>query len=133
MLGENIGEGKGKRTGRRVITTHPHFKIEVSFEDVTTLLGVEGMNIGTYVSWQKPDGSLAGEGEGVFATMDGETVTWRGVGVGRFGAGGSVSYRGCVSYSTPSEKLSKLNTFAAAFEFDIDGAGETHSKFWEWK
>jgi len=133
MLGEIIGEGTGKRTGRRVLATDPHFKIEVSFEDMTKLLGFDGMNIGTYVSWPKPDGSLHGEGEGVFATMDGEMVTWKGIGVGRFGPAGSVSYRGCLSYTTTSQKLATLNTFAAAFEFEVDGAGSTHSKFWEWK
>src|SRR5579863_2648427 len=84
MLGEVIGEGKGKRSGRRVIATEPAFKIEVSFADVSKLLGVPGMNIGTYVSHPKPDGSLGGLGEGVFATMEGETVTWQGLGVGQF-------------------------------------------------
>jgi hypothetical protein len=133
MLGENIGEGKGKRTGRRVVSTTPHFKIEVSFEDMTTLLGAQGMNIGTYVSGPKPDGSIHGEGEGVFQTMEGDLVTWRGIGVGRFGAAGSVSYRGCVSYTTTSQKLARLNTIASVFEFEVDGAGNTQSKFWEWK
>jgi len=133
MLGEIIGEGRGKRTARRVLCTDPHFKIEVSFEDMTKLLGVDGMNIGTYVSWPKADGSLHGEGEGVFATMDGDMVTWKGIGVGRFGAAGSVSYRGTVSYSTSSQKLAKLNAYAAVFEFEVDGPGNTQSKFWEWK
>ena len=133
MLGENIGEGQGKRTGRRVLCTDPHFKIEVSFEDMTTLLGLGGMNIGTYVSWPKPDGSVHGEGEGVFQTMSGDMATWKGIGVGQFGAGGSISYRGCVSYFTSSQKLAKLNTYSAAFEFEVDAAGNTHSKFWEWK
>src|SRR5438128_192137 len=117
MLGEQIGEGRGKRTARRVVCTEPIFKVEVSFEDMTKLLGVDGMNIGTYLSWPKPDGSLHGEGEGVFATVDGEMVTWKGIGVGRFGAAGAVGYRGMLSYSTRSQKLAKLNTIAGVFEF----------------
>ena len=133
MLGENIGEGRGKRTGRRVIATEPQFKVEVSFEEMARLLGVEGMNIGTYVSYSKPDGSLHGHGEGVFATMDGDTVTWKGIGVGRFGAAGAVSYRGAMSFSTKSQKLARLNTCAVVFEFEVDGSGNTQSKFWEWK
>jgi hypothetical protein len=88
MLGEQIGEGRGKRTARRVVGTEPSYSIEVSFEDLTTLLGVQGMTIGTYVSGGKPDGSLHGSGEGVWATLDGEMVTWKGIGVGKFGAGG---------------------------------------------
>jgi hypothetical protein len=133
MLGEQIGEGQGKRTARRVVCTEPRFKVEVSFEDMTKLLGIEGMNIGTYVSSSKPDGSLHGEGEGVFATANGEMVTWKGIGIGRFGAAGAVSYRGCLSYSTASQKLAKLNSVAAVFEFEVDANGNTHSKFWEWK
>jgi hypothetical protein len=133
MLGEQIGQGKGKRTGRRVVSTDSPFRIEVSFEDMTTLLGVQGMTIGTYVSGPKPDGSLHGDGQGVWATMDGETVTWKGVGIGKFGAGGSVSYRGCLSYSTSSTKLARLNGLAGIFEFEVDGDGNTVSKIWEWK
>src|SRR5664279_1165003 len=98
MLGELIAEGTGKRTGRRVITVTPQFVVEASFEDLTKMMGVDGMNIGTYTSIAKPDGSLHGEGQGVFATQAGDIVTWRGIGVGRFGEGGAVSYRGVLSY-----------------------------------
>ena len=133
MLGEQIGEGRGKRTARRVVATEPTFSVEVSFEDAHKLLGVDGMNIGTYTSGNKPDGSLYGEGKGVFATMDGDIVTWTGIGVGRLLAGGAVSYRGCLSYSTASAKLARLNSIAGVFEFDVDASGNTHSKIWEWK
>jgi hypothetical protein len=133
MLGTQIGEGQGRRTGRRVVCTEPHFKVEVSFEERTRLLGAEGINIGTYVSMVKPDGSLYGEGEGVFATLDGETVTWKGMGIGRFGAAGAVSYRGCLSYSTTSSKLAPINAVAGVFEFEVDPNGNTASKTWEWK
>ena len=133
MLGEQIGEGRGKRTGRRVVCTEPIYKVEVSFEDMSKLLGFEGMNIGTYVSYPKPDGSLHGEGQGVFATMDGDMVTWKGIGIGHFNPGGAVSYRGALSYSTTSSKLARLNTFAAVFEFEVDANGSTVSKIWEWR
>jgi hypothetical protein len=133
MLGEQISEGRGKRTARRVLATEPTFSVEVSFEDTSKVLGVDGMNIGTYTAGNKPDGSLYGEGQGVFATMDGEIVTWKGIGIGRLLAGGAVSYRGCLSYSTPSAKLSRLNSIAGVFEFDVDASGNTHSKAWEWK
>ena len=133
MLGELIGEGKGKRTARRVVAIEPIFKVEVSFEDASTLSGVPGMNIGTYTSVPKPDGSLHGIGEGVFATIEGETVTWRGIGVGQFQEGGAVRYVGCLSFTTASTKLAHLNKIAGVFEFNVDGAGNTHSKNWEWK
>jgi hypothetical protein len=133
MLGELISEGRGKRTARRVLETDPQFSVEVSFEDTSKMLGVDGMNIGTYTSGNKPDGSLYGEGKGVFATMDGEIVTWKGIGIGRLLAGGAVSYRGCLSYSTASAKLARLKSIAGVFEFEVDATGNTHSKVWEWK
>ena len=133
MLGEVIAEGKGKRTARRVVGVEPTFKVEVSFEDVTTMLGVSGMNIGTYTSGSKPDGSLDGYGEGVFASMDGEIVTWKGIGAGKFQEAGAVRYVGCLSYSTSSARLARLNGIVGVFEFHVDATGNTVSKIWEWK
>jgi hypothetical protein len=83
MLGDVISQGQGKRTGRRVICTEPIFKVEVSFEETAKILGVDAIDIGTYVSHPKPDGSLHGLGEGVIATVEGEVVTWTGIGVGK--------------------------------------------------
>jgi hypothetical protein len=133
MVGDVIAEGHGKRTGRRVVSTEPNFTVEVSFEEVTKLLGVDGMNIGTYTSSNKPDGSLYGSGEGVFASVDGEFVTWKGMGVGRFQPGGNISYRGSLSYVTASAKLARINAMAGVFEFEVDMEGHTISKVWEWK
>jgi hypothetical protein len=71
--------------------------VEVSFEDLSN----------------KPDGSL-----------DGDIVTWKGIGAGRFLAGGAAACRGC---------LARLNTIAGVFEFEVDAEGNTHSQIWEWK
>jgi hypothetical protein len=132
MLGESIGESRGKRTGRRVLSTNP-FKVEVSLETSGTLLGIEVNEVITYWSEARADGSLYGEGQGVTITKDGETATWKGQGVGKIVSGGAVSYRGAVYYSTASPKLARLNAVAAVFEFDADANGNTHSKLWEWK
>ena len=134
MLGELIAEGHGKRTGRRVISTEGGtFKVEVSFEENGKILGFDTYDIGTYWSTVRPDGSLYGEGEGVVVTPDGAMATWKGGGVGRFGEGGSVHYRGAIYYSSASPKFARLNTCAAVFEFDVDPQGNTQSKNWEWK
>jgi hypothetical protein len=133
MLGEQIGETQGKRTGRRVLSTQGGvFDVEVSFEDRGKLLGHDVIQIGTYTSSPRPDGSLFGEGEGVVVTLEGDSVTWKGQGVGKILAGGSVSYRGAIYYSTSSPKFARLNTVAALFEFDVDPDGNTRSKLWEW-
>ena len=133
MLGEQIGESRGKRTARRVLSVDGGFKVEVSFESIGKLLGLDVNEVGTYCSASRPDGSLYGEGQGVVLLPDGEGVTWKGQGVGKFVGGGAVSYRGAVYYSSVSPKLARLNTVAAVFEFEVDAQGNTHSKLWEWK
>ncbi len=133
MLGEQVGEARGKRTGRRVLSVDGGFKVEVAFESKGKLLGADIMEIGTYWSESKPDGSLYGEGQGVVITQDGEVATWKGGGAGKFVGGGAVSYRGAIYYTTASQKLARLNGCAAVFEFDVDSEANTHAKIWEWK
>jgi|SRR5579871_1399638 len=132
-IGEVISEGKGKRTGRRIMATEPQFLVEVSFEETTKLLGIDGMNIGTYSSSNKPDGSIYGQGEGVFATMDGDFVTWHGMGVGHFLAGGAVNYKGAISFRTTAAKLDRVNGMAGVLEFEVAADGSTKSKTCELK
>ncbi len=131
MLGPQIAEGRGKRTGRRVIATEPQLKIEASVEETTTLIGIQGINLITYTATNKPDGSLHGEGEGVFATPDGQIVTWKGTGVGRFAEGGAVNYCGTISYTTSSQKFIRLNGLAGVFQFEVDAQGNTRSVTYE--
>jgi hypothetical protein len=133
MLGEQILELTGKRTGRRVLPTDVGFKVEVSFEDSGKLLGQQVNNMGTYWSGLRADGSLYGEGQGVVITQDGEVATWKGGGVGKLQSGGAVSYRGAVYYSTASAKLARLNSVALVFEFEVAADGTIRTKGWEWK
>ncbi len=131
MVGAQIAEGRGKRTSRRVLATEPTLRVEASVEEMATMLGVQGLSIITYVSTVKQDGSLYGEGEGVFAAPTGEMVTWKGIGVGRFSLDGSIRYTGSLSLNTSSPKLSSLNGISVVFEWDIDAQGNTHSKLFE--
>ena len=133
MLGEQIGELKGKRTARRVLSTDGGFKVEVSFESVGKLLGSDASEFATYCSAPRPDGTLYGEGQGVVMTKDGDMLTWKGQGIGRFTGVGAVSFRGAVYFSTASPKFARLNSVASIFEHDVDADGSTHSKLWEWK
>jgi hypothetical protein len=132
MLGDKIGETTGKRLVRRVLSVDP-LTAEVSFEDSGQMLGVPTTGIGTYTSVVRPDGSIYGEGQGMNTTADGEAITWTGMGLGHFGAGGSVSYRGMLFFRTTSQKLARLNNACGAFEYEVDPAGATVSKVWEWK
>ena len=132
MLGELLGETTGKRIVRRVLSTEPT-KVEVSFEDSGKMLGINTTGFGTYSSVVRPDGTISGEGEGVTHTQDGEMITWKGSGLGKFKERGAVSYRGILYYRTTSQTLARLNTVAGVFEFEVDAQGKTHSKVWEWK
>jgi hypothetical protein len=132
MIGELISETTGKRVVRRMISDEPP-QVEVSFEDSGKTLGVATTGFGTYTSTIRPDGSIYGEGQGIMMTADGEGATWKGGGIGKFTAGGGVSYRGMLYFKTTSQKLAKLNTVGGAFEYEVDGQGNTKSKIWEWK
>jgi hypothetical protein len=114
-----------------VIATAPEARVEVSFEEKITVLGIEGMSIGTYVSAVRADGSVHGEGEGIYMTHEGESVTWKGLGVGRLSPDGSVAYAGSLSYNTTAPRLAKLNGISGIFQFEVDPEGNTRSKAWE--
>jgi len=132
MLGDKIGETSGRRLVRRVLSVDPP-TAEVSFEDSGTMFGIPVTGMGTYTSTVRPDGSIFGTGQGMEMTEDGEAVTWTGTGSGHFGPGGAVSYRGMLFFRTNSTKLARLNNSCGAFEYEVDGKGNTVSKMWEWK
>lgn len=132
MLGEQIGETKGRRLVRRVVSIDPP-TAEVSFEDTGQMLGIPTTGMGTYTSTIRPDGSILGHGQGLSMTQDGEAITWTGTGVGKFGPGGSVSYRGMLFFQTTSQTLARINNACGAFEYEVDASGNTTSKIWEWK
>jgi hypothetical protein len=132
MLGELFGESTGKRILRRVVSSEP-LTAEVSFEDSGKMLGVNTNGFGTYVAVVHSDGTMFGDGQGVLITQDGEMVTWKASGLGRFKEGGAVSYRVILYYHTNSTKLSRLNQSPGVFEYEVDTEGKTHTKIWEWK
>jgi hypothetical protein len=132
MLGDLIGEGKGKRIVRRILSTEPP-TAEVTFEAAGNIAGVAMNETGTYTSEVRLDGSIFGTGQGLMITEDGDGITWTGTGLGKFGPGGSVSYRGMIFFRTPSQKMARMNNVCGAFEFETDPSGNTTSKVWEWK
>lgn len=134
MLGEQIGEEKGKVTGQRVLRSASGApSMETSFQSSGKILGVGATTTGTYTAEMRPDGTLYGEGQGIVMTEDGGAATWKGGGVGVLKAGGAVSYRGAIYYQTTHQKLARLNQCAVIFEYEVDGAGNTTGKIWEWR
>ena len=134
MLGEKVGEGKGKVTLQRVLPNPGGApKMETTFQGNGTLLGVADSETGTYVAVGRPDGSLFGEGQGIVMGGAGEIATWTGQGVGRFQKDGSLSYRGAIYVQTSSPKWTQLNGAALVFEYEVDAQGNTRSQLFEWK
>jgi hypothetical protein len=132
MLGEKVLEEKGKVTGKRVLETTPHPKIETSFEAQGSILGLEHRTIGTYWSVMQPTGQLYGEGSGIAITSEG-VATWKGGGIGRLNERGGVTYRGAIYYQTTVERLLRLNSVAVIFEYEVDANDNTTSQAFEWK
>jgi hypothetical protein len=134
MLGEQIGEERGKITVRRVLPPDgPAPKIEVSFQASANFYGVEATDIGTYWSTVQPNGKLYGEAHGVVMTASGDVVQWTGARRGEFTEQGGVRFRGAVYYQTTSEKLARLNSVAGIFEHETNPDDTMTTRYWEWK
>ena len=75
MLGELIGEERGKTTGIRVLEAEAAGpKVEVTFRTSGKILGMEMTNMGSYRSAVQQGGFLYGEGQG---SSRPKTATWR--------------------------------------------------------
>jgi hypothetical protein len=134
MLGEQIGQERGKITARRVLPSDGHGpKIEVSFQASGQFLGTEATDIGTYCSVVQPNGALYGEGQGIIMTANGDVIPWTGAGRGRFTEQGGVSFRGAVYYQTSSEKFAQLNNVAIIYEHESDRDGNVATQYWVWR
>jgi hypothetical protein len=133
LLGEKIGEERGKVTGRRVLPGDGRYvKMEVTFETEVTILGVGGMNVGTYEVYERIPGQLYGEGQGVLMTADGEGAIWNGGGIGRVGPDGTMTFAAAVSFQTNSKKLARLNEVLVLVEHSTTMAGTALSTLHEW-
>jgi len=134
MLGDQVGEEKGKIISQRVLGVEPA-KMEISFSGEGKYKGVDDTVIVTYWSALRSDGVMSGEGRGMVMSRDGqEMVTFTGQGIGRFVGPGKVRFVGSVFYNTASKgKMAFLNNLVAVFEHEVDELGNVSNKFWEWK
>ena len=133
MLGEAIGELKGKISSQRVLDVEGP-TMETSISATGSLKGVQVTEILTYVASPSPKGVLHGVGNGVITTTDGEIATYTGEGIGRFDSSGLLKWRGAIFFETSSEgKLEFLNNIVGVFEAQLDAQGNFIDKTWEWK
>jgi len=97
MLGDQIGEAKGKITGQRVLDVEGP-KIEYSFSADGRMREVDVIHMATFYTIPRGNGVLYGEGQGVITAKDGggEMATEIGRGIGQLTDGGKkVKFRGC--------------------------------------
>lgn len=133
MLGELIGETKGKISNRNVVSVEGP-TIETTVASSGTLKGVQVNEILTYVASPSSKGILHGIGRGVINTQDGEIATFTGEGIGRFDASGLLTWRGAIFFHTSSEgKLEFLNNKVGVFEAQVDSQGNFADKTLEWE
>ena len=139
MLGDQIGEVKGKITGQRVLDIEEGglAKIEYSFSANGRMKEIDITHMATFSTIPRGNGVLYGEGQGVITTRDGsaEMATEIGRGIGQFTDGGKkVKFHGSFFYRASSTgKLAFLNNLVGVFEYEVDEAGNTQHKVWEWK
>lgn len=135
MLGEMIGEDRGKITSVRVLPSEGSApRLEVSFQGAGKLIGQDVSEVASYISTLMPSGVLNGVGQGLITTKKGEILTWTGNGIGKpTGHGMAASWRGSICYQTSAASLAGLNKIVAIFEFEVDESGNTTGKLWEWK
>ncbi len=128
MLGELIGEFKGKNTGYRVL---PDGKMEVTAQGTGKLLGVDAFVIATSVGMMA-NGIFMGEVNTSFTTMEGDTVMSKGVAVG-FPSGSGGATRSASIHMTQSPKFARLNKVVGMHEYETDMEDNFTGKIWEWK
>ncbi len=134
MLGELIGQCRGKMTGVRVLPTEGQYaRLEVSLHGQGTLLGQPITDFGTYVQTVRPGGVLHGEAHNVMITANGEVADWFGGGVGRpTGPGFKSTYGAYGRFASAQDALARLETVATAIEYDVEEDGSYRWQMWEW-
>jgi hypothetical protein len=134
MIGEMIGELTGKVTCQRIIRCHSkELKLERTFESKGKVLGMDVTFIATTKSWERPQGGMFSDGNGVLMTMKGEKVILHGSGISVAMKGAAVSIRGVRYAQTTAPSFSRLNNVAIPFEIEIAADGMIKDKWWEWK
>ena len=134
MLGEQIGELKGKTMGQRVLDSEGP-RMETTLSSTGSVRGTNVKETVTFVGSPISAGVLHGEGHGVLMGGESEMATFRGEAFGRISSSGSVKWRGAHFYRTTSStgKLAFLNNVVGVFEAEIDAEGNVTEKIWEWK
>ena len=129
MLGELIGEFKGKNTGWRVL---PDGKIETTAQGTGKLLGMDVWIISTSIGTMT-NGVFMGEVNSFKTTMTGDTVTANGNAVAVSDGKGGGTTRAATIHTTTAPKLARMNKVIGLHEYDTDMDNNFNGKILEWK
>jgi hypothetical protein len=133
VLGEKIAEYRGKIMTKSVIEVEGP-KIEASVLAKGNCKDVDVNVVITYWTVPTSGQKLYGEGRSVTTSADGEIVTATAQGIGVISPEGAVKFRGSIFYRTNStRKLSFMDNLMGLFDADVDQAGNTIEKVWEWE
>jgi len=129
MLGELIGEFKGKNTGWRVL---PNGKIETTAQGTGKLLGMDVWIVNTTVG-SISNGLFIGEVNSFITTMTGDTALAKGNAVAWSDGKDGGTTRAAAIYTTTAPRLARLNKAIGMQEYDTDIENNFTGKIWEWK
>jgi hypothetical protein len=136
MLGNKIGDERGKITSRRIVPgdDYRYIKMEVTLESQVTIYGVEASAISTYMVWERIPGQMYGEGQGIVMTNDGESAIWNGHGIGAPTPDGGIKIAGSIAFQAGATgKLAPLAKCLVLVDHTASGDGTIVSSFHEWK
>jgi hypothetical protein len=137
MLGERIGEERGKVTSRRVLEggDYRYLKMEVCFEATVSIFGMKGSGMGTYTVFERVPGQLYGEGRGMIMVESGESAIWNGHGIGTpTGNGMGMKFAASVAYQAQTTgRLARLNNVLVLVEHVVEADDTARSTLYEWK
>ena len=129
MLGELIGEFKGKNTGWRVL---PDGKVETTAQGTGKLLGMDVWMVSTTVGTMA-NGVFMGDVNSMMTTMTGDLVMMKGNAVAWSTGNGGGTTRVATIHTTTAQKLARLNKVIGMYEIDTDMENNFSGKIWEWK
>ena len=128
MIGELIGEFKGKNTVYRVL---PDGKMETSAQGTGKILGIDAF-IASTTTGAMVNGLFAGESNSIITTVTGETVFLKGTAIGWPGDKGGIT-RATSNQTTQAPRLARLNRVLGLHEYETDMENNWIGKIWEWK
>lgn len=136
MLGNKVWEGTGRTTGNRVLPGDDfrYVKLEISFEGMGKMLGMDASNMGTLTAFERVAGQMYAQGQGILMTTDGQSAIWNGQGVGHpTGDGMGISFRYAVAFQAdPGGPLAALNGSLFVGEYESAADGTWTDALWEW-